>query len=86
MVKLNQINMLKLLLCLLSLSFVMCSENSVLDNLDINPDTLSVSGFSSGGAFANQLHIAFSKSVRTQTKKSILKIQRNDSQLTFLYR
>jgi hypothetical protein len=30
----------------------------------INEDTISVSGFSSGGCFSTQFHFAFSKSVR----------------------
>ena len=44
---------------------VFCQDpNSVLDNLRINPDTISVSGFSSGACFASQFHMAFSASVR----------------------
>ena len=43
-------------------SMVNC-QNDVLDNLDINQETLSVSGFSSGACFATQFHTAFSASV-----------------------
>ena len=39
-------------------------ENEVLDNLDIDPETISISGFSSGAHFAAQFHVAFSASVR----------------------
>ena len=38
--------------------------SSPLDNLNINPDTISVSGFSSGGCFSTQFHTAFSSSVK----------------------
>ena len=43
-------------------SMVNC-QNDVLDNLDINQETISVSGFSSGACFATQFHTAFSASV-----------------------
>ena len=34
-----------------------------LDNLNINPDTIAISGFSSGGYFSTQFHVAFSEKV-----------------------
>merc|ERR1711990_1152828 len=36
---------------------------SPLDNLNINPDTIAISGFSSGGSFSTQFHVAFSKKI-----------------------
>merc|ERR1712183_668858 len=36
---------------------------SPLANLQINPDTIAISGFSSGAAFSNQFHVAFSKTI-----------------------
>ena len=54
--------MLKTLFFLATIICVL-SQESVLDNLNINPDTISVSGFSSGGCFATQFHTAFSASV-----------------------
>merc|ERR1712215_486750 len=39
------------------------SCSSPLDNLNVNPATLGVSGFSSGGCFATQFHTAFSQSI-----------------------
>ena len=39
------------------------SEGDILDNLKINPDTIAISGFSSGGYFSTQFHVAFSKKV-----------------------
>merc|ERR1711936_1240945 len=36
---------------------------SPLENLNINPDTIAISGFSSGGAFSTQFHVAFSKRI-----------------------
>ena len=47
---------------LMLFSMVNC-QNDVLDNLDINQETISVSGFSSGACFATQFHTAFSASV-----------------------
>ena len=50
---------------------VFCQDpNSVLDNLRINPDTVSVSGFSSGACFASQFHMAFSASVRIKNNRA----------------
>ena len=40
------------------------SEGDILDNLKINPDTIAISGFSSGGYFSTQFHVAFSKKVK----------------------
>merc|ERR1719336_1417103 len=51
--------MLKILL----ISLISSSLGSPLDNLNINPDTISVSGFSSGGCFSTQFHTAFSASI-----------------------
>ena len=42
-------------------SLARCQDS--LDSLHINPSTISVSGFSSGGCFATQFHTAFSASV-----------------------
>ena len=39
------------------------SEGGILDNLKINPDTIAISGFSSGGYFSTQFHVAFSEKV-----------------------
>jgi len=39
-------------------------QNQVLDNLDIDPETISISGFSSGAHFAAQFHVAFSASIK----------------------
>merc|ERR550517_1248374 len=36
---------------------------SPLENLNINPDTIAISGFSSGGAFSTQFHVAFSEKI-----------------------
>jgi len=36
---------------------------SPLVNLNINPDTIAISGFSSGAAFSTQFHVAFSRSI-----------------------
>ena len=44
-------------------SLARCQDS--LDSLLINPSTISVSGFSSGGCFATQFHTAFSASVRS---------------------
>ena len=49
---------------LLLFSSVWC-QDSILDNLRINPHTVSVSGMSSGACFATQFHTAFSASVST---------------------
>ena len=49
------------ILCLL-VTIVFC-QNDILDNLHINPQTITISGFSSGGGFAHQFHTAFSASV-----------------------
>jgi hypothetical protein len=35
-----------------------------LGKLDLNPDTITVSGFSSGGSFANMFHIIFSSTIK----------------------
>jgi len=37
--------------------------NSMLNNLNINPNTITISGFSSGGYFASQFHTAFSSKI-----------------------
>ena len=39
------------------------SAGGPLDNLNINPDTIAISGFSSGGYFSTQFHVAFSEKV-----------------------
>ena len=39
------------------------SSGSALERLNINPDTITISGFSSGGAFSTQFHVAFSQKV-----------------------
>jgi len=39
------------------------TEGDILDNLKINPDTIAISGFSSGGYFSTQFHVAFSKKI-----------------------
>ena len=53
--------MTKLFLVLTLVSMARCQDS--LDSLHINPSTISVSGFSSGGCFATQFHTAFSASV-----------------------
>merc|ERR1711997_821350 len=42
---------------------VVPGTESPLENLNINPDTIAISGFSSGAAFSNQFHVAFSRSI-----------------------
>ena len=39
------------------------ASGSALERLNINPDTIAISGFSSGGAFSTQFHVAFSQKV-----------------------
>ena len=39
------------------------TSGSALERLNINPDTIAISGFSSGGAFSTQFHVAFSQKV-----------------------
>ena len=39
------------------------TSDSALERLNINPDTIAISGFSSGGAFSTQFHVAFSQKV-----------------------
>ena len=56
---------------ILSLFIVTNCQNEVLDNLDINPDTISVSGLSSGACFATQFHTAFSASVSFISSKDV---------------
>jgi len=51
------------MLRILLVSLISSSLGSPLDNLNINPDTISVSGFSSGGCFSTQFHTAFSASI-----------------------
>jgi len=41
----------------------LAGTGSPLENLNINPDTIAISGFSSGGAFSTQFHVAFSEKI-----------------------
>merc|ERR1712038_1366015 len=42
---------------------VVPGTESPLANLNINPDTIAISGFSSGAAFSTQFHVAFSERI-----------------------
>ena len=39
------------------------TSGSALERLNINPHTIAISGFSSGGYFSTQFHVAFSEKV-----------------------
>ena len=60
---LQKISQIKLTFFVNAWIISVAGTESPLENLNINPDTIAISGFSSGGAFSTQFHVAFSERV-----------------------